>query len=106
MHNRTIPAGGRLRRAVPNSSPMRKSVREFGAGPGGGAGGGFAGMSDMFAAAIVLGRRCGFRFLQRGRQCFQRIFSHPLALAVTLVTLPRVTVAATMRKNSFGGNRR
>src|SRR6266481_2086019 len=39
MHTRTIPAGGRLRRAVPNSSPIRKSVSAFGGGPGGGGAG-------------------------------------------------------------------
>src|SRR4030081_3637960 len=55
MHIRTIPAGGRLRRAVPNSSPIRKSVWDFGGGPPGGEGGGGAGASAIRWDLIVLG---------------------------------------------------
>src|SRR5712671_499078 len=55
MHIRTIPAGGKLRRAVPNSSPIRKSVWAVGSGPVGGEGGGGAGVSAISVEVIVLG---------------------------------------------------
>jgi hypothetical protein len=38
--------------------------------------------------------------------CFQRAFGRPALDPMTLVTLPRVTVAATMQQISFGGNLR